>query len=78
MIPRLLVVLDLPKDESQWMTLTDDELVLRRRAYWLSLQSGFNDVGDQETVTVSIPDVQRLSVESLRHLMEQARSGRIP
>lgn len=78
MIPRLLVVLDLPKDESQWMTVTDDELVLRRRAYWLSLQSGFNDVGDQATVTVSIPDAQRLSVESLRHLMEQARSGRIP
>lgn len=78
MIPRLLVVLDLPKDESQWMTVTDEELVLKRRAYWLSLQSGFNEVGDQATVTVSIPDAQRLNVESLRHLMEQARKGQIP
>lgn len=33
--PRLLVVLDLPKDEKMWMTLTSDELILRRRAYWL-------------------------------------------
>ena len=33
--PRLLVVLDLPRDETQWMTITSDELVLRRRAYWL-------------------------------------------
>ena len=30
--PRLLVVLDLPTDESQWMTVTTEELVLRRRA----------------------------------------------
>ena len=36
--PRLLVVLELPQDESQWMTVTTEELVLRRRAYWLSLQ----------------------------------------
>jgi hypothetical protein len=78
MIPRLLVVLDLPKDESQWMTVTDEELVLKRRAYWLSLQLGFNEVGDQATVTVSLPDAQRLNVESLRHLMEQARRGQIP
>lgn len=78
MIPRLLVVLDLPKDESRWMTVTDEELVLRHRAYWLSLQSGFDDVGDQVSVTVSIPDSQQLNVESLRLLMAQARSGQIP
>ena len=35
--PRLLVVLELPRDESQWMTVTAEELVPRRRAYWLSL-----------------------------------------
>ena len=33
--PRLLVVLELPQDESQWMTVTTEELVLRRRAYWV-------------------------------------------
>ena len=78
MIPRLLVVLDLPKDESQWMIVTDDELILRRRAYWLSLQSGFDDAGDQASVTVSLPSSQRLNVESLRLLMAQARNGQIP
>lgn len=36
--PRLLVVLDLPQDEAQWMTVTNQELVLRCRAYWVSLQ----------------------------------------
>ncbi len=42
--PRLLVVLELPPDESQWMTLTADELVLRRRAYWMSLQQEATEV----------------------------------
>ena len=78
MIPRLLVVLDLPKDESQWMIVTDDELILRRRAYWLSLQSGFDDAGDQASVTVSLPSSQRLNVESFGLLMAQARNGQIP
>ena len=36
--PRLLVVLDLPRDQREWMTVTVDELVLRRCAYWLNLK----------------------------------------
>lgn len=36
--PRLLVVLDLPQDETQWLTVTAEELVMRRRAYWLNLR----------------------------------------
>ena len=31
--PRLLVVLELPTDETRWMTVSPEELVLRRRAY---------------------------------------------
>ena len=31
--PRLLVVLDLPQDQQQWMTVSHDELILRHRAY---------------------------------------------
>ncbi len=75
--PRLLVVLDLPKDESLWMTVTKEELVLRRRAYWLSLQRDHSEVGDQRTVTVCIPEQNMLDVEALRALMEQSRAGEI-
>ena len=32
--PQLLVVFELPTDESRWMTVTAEKLVLRRRAYW--------------------------------------------
>ena len=75
-VPRLLVVLDLPKDEDRWMTVTADELVLRHRAYWLNLQ-GREETSNKVSVTVAIPEGNLFNVESLRRLMEQSRGGRI-
>ena len=76
--PRLLVVLELPRDESQWLTVTREELVLRRRAYWLSLQrleQGHDDVVDRQRVTVHIPEDNVFDVDALQTLMERSRSG---
>ena len=75
--PRLLVVLELPKDESRWMTVTAEELVLRRRAYWLSLQQGHDEVVGQQTVTVRIPEHNVFDVETLLTLIERSRNGEI-
>ena len=74
--PRLLVVLDLPKDENQWMTVNLDELVLRRCVYWLNLR-GCEETANQYSVTVRIPEENVLNVESLCMLMDQSRRGRI-
>ena len=74
--PRLLVVLELPQDESHWMMVTPKELTLRRRAYWLSLQ-GKGEVSNAQTVTVHIPVGNLLNVESLQTLMERSREGKI-
>lgn len=74
--PRLLVVLDLPKDEHQWMTITTDELVLRHRAYWLNLK-GWDEVVNKVSVTVRIPKQNIFNVENLQALMEQSRQGSI-
>ena len=73
---RLLVVLALPKDEDQWMTITTEELVLRRCAYWLSLKGGA-ETDNPSSVTVYIPRQNVLDVESLRDLMERSRQGGI-
>ena len=75
-VPRLLVVLDLPKDEDRWMTVTADELVLRHRAYWLNLR-GREETSNKVSITVTIPEGNLFNVESLRRLMEQSRGGRI-
>ena len=72
--PRLLVVLDLPDEPSQWMTITDGELVLRRRAFWLNLR-GREATDNQSSVTVRISRRNVFNVESLRSLMNQSREG---
>lgn len=74
--PRLLVVLDLPKDKEMWMTLTNDNLILRRRAYWLNLR-GLDETSNQASVTVHLPIANLFNVGALRELMEQSRTGRI-
>lgn len=74
--PRLLVVLDLPRDESRWMTITADELVLRRRAYWLNLK-GMDKTTNRISVTVRIPEQNVFNPESLQALMVQSPEGSI-
>ena len=74
--PRLLVVLDLPKDPMQWITVATDKLVLRRGAYWLNL-AGSAETNNQTSVTVRLPQANQFDVDSLHSLMEQSRAGRI-
>ena len=74
LVPRLLVVLDLPQDESQWLTVSVDALVIRRCAYWANL-CGLPETDNEESVTVTIKQRNRFDVENLRDLMNQARGG---
>lgn len=74
--PRVLVVLALPQDEAEWLTVTDEELVLRRCAYWVSL-TNLPETDNRASVTVSLPARQRFDVAALRNLMEQSRRGTI-
>ncbi|WP_155449362.1 DUF4365 domain-containing protein [Allochromatium palmeri] len=72
--PRVLVVLALPQDETEWLTITDAELVLRRCAYWVSLANA-PERDNRESVTVSLPEHQRFDVAALRALMDHSRTG---
>ncbi len=37
-IPRILIVLLMPEADALWMSQSEEELCLRRCAYWLSLE----------------------------------------
>ena len=75
-VPRLLIVLDLPQDRDQWITITAEALLLRRRAYWLSL-IGCEETQNQASVTVRIPTANVFDVDGLRSLMDRSRRGSI-
>jgi hypothetical protein len=72
--PRILIVLDLPSNKPDWITLTDKELIVRHAAYWISLR-GMPENENTSTVTVDIPLANKVTVESLQKLMEMSRAG---
>ena len=74
--PRMLMVLDLPRDEGDWMSISSEALILRRRAYWLNLK-GSPESSNLHSVTVHIPETNRFDVDNLHMLMEQSRTGAI-
>jgi hypothetical protein len=74
--PRLLVVLDLPREREQWLAVSVNELIIRRAAYWVSLR-GAPESKNTTSVTVSIPMANIFDVAALTALMEQSRRGRI-
>ena len=64
-LPKLLVVLLLPDDPTQWLTLDENSLISRRCAYWVSLEGA--PASDNETgKTIAIPRSQVLTVDALR------------
>ena len=72
--PRLLVVFNMPRDQSEWMAITTTELVLRHCAYWLSLK-GCEETDNRSSVTVRIPSNNLFDVNGLHALMKQSRKG---
>ena len=74
MAPRILVVVELPKNQSEWLTVSPDQLILRRCAFWHSL-AGLPETSNKESVTISIQYARRFDVEGLKALMAQARTG---
>ena len=72
-VPRLLVVLDLPKDIDQVLTIGHNELILRRCAYWISLL-GYPERSNRRSVTVHLPRTNRFDHSALHQLMDKVRS----
>jgi len=67
LVPRLLVVLCLPKDQSDWVIEDAKKLVLKESACYYSLK-GMEDI-EKESITIHIPRKNRLTSEKLYELM---------
>lgn len=74
--PRILIVLEMPKDEKDWVTITVEQLILRKAAYWISLL-GMPETENDTSVTVSIPVSSVFDVPALTSLMELSRQGKL-
>lgn len=76
-IPRILVVLFLPKDADDWLSLDEDALIMRKCAYWVSLR-GAEPSRNATGQTVYIPKYQRFDPDGLLDLMAQLSRNEYP
>lgn len=67
-IQRIMVVLYLPEDPADWLCHSEDALIAKRCAYWVSLRGApaSDNAGHQ---TVYVPRAQILSIASLKEIM---------
>jgi hypothetical protein len=75
--PRILVLLTLPPDAREWLGISDEALVLKRCAWWLSLR-GEAPTTNKETQRVRIPVTQRFDVGALTAMMKRVKAGKLP
>ncbi|RUW26680.1 DUF4365 domain-containing protein [Mesorhizobium sp. M1A.F.Ca.IN.020.06.1.1] len=72
--PRILVVLKLPQNRGDWLTLTPENLILRNCAYWTALV-GSPATDNESSTTIDIPVKNSFDTKSLKELMEKSRTG---
>jgi hypothetical protein len=67
---RILVVLYLPATAADWLTHSEDGLLARRCAYWVSLR-GAPESTNEDSHTVYVPRSQLLSPDGLLNIMRR-------
>jgi hypothetical protein len=77
-VPRILVVVMMPKNVKKWLHHTPhDQLVLRRCAYWRSLV-GEPETENTSTVRIDMPLNQILDVTQLTKIMNNVATKNAP
>lgn len=77
LVPRILLVVLVPDDLTDWLYWTGEELALRRAGYWLSLR-GMPPTNNSTNVTVRIPLANEFSVNQLTEIMQRIGNGLLP
>ena len=76
MVPRILAVLHVPEQVANWMAEDPDHVLLRHRAYWLSLlgmaevKATAKDDWQEKRITVRLPQVNLLTSKELVRMMD--------
>ena len=77
LVPHILLVVLVPPEVADWMQQSEEEMVLRRCGYWLSL-CGAQVVANTESVTVRLPRAQMFTPASLQLMMQRVNDGELP
>lgn len=70
-IYKILVILFLPNDADSWLSISPDELILKKAAYWVCLYGALTS-SNSSGQTIYIPKANLLTPLSLKDLVELA------
>ncbi|MEZ4327216.1 MAG: DUF4365 domain-containing protein [Polyangiales bacterium] len=76
-VPRILVVLAVPPDDTTWVEQNEERLLMRHCAWWVSLR-GQTATTNATKVRVHIPRVQTFDVPGLAAIMTRLAQGGLP
>lgn len=71
---RILILYCLPREKKEWLDILEDEIKLRKCAYWCSLK-GFPDVLNKRRVRIKFPESQKFTPDELTRLMHLVKGG---
>lgn len=71
--PMILVLLCLPENESDWLSITIDQLVLRHCCYWCRV--GGTRTNNTSTQRIRIPRSHLLDQSTVRNLLDRVQKG---
>ena len=69
-VPGILILFIMPDDDDQWLLQDEEELCLRKCAYWVSLM-GMARSSNSSTQRVSVPLVNIFDQNGLRNIFDQ-------
>jgi len=72
--PRILVLLQVPSEETEWILQDASKLEIRHCAYWISLR-GKEMVKNKETKRIKIPNSQKFTSEALKSFFQKIKEG---
>lgn len=72
-----LVVLVLDEADTEWLTSSEDALLIRRCAYWYDL-NGYPPTENESTVDVRLPRAQVFDVAALQAMIHKADERIVP
>jgi len=77
LVPRILVVVALPDNFSNWTNHNEQELALRKCGYWMSLR-GEPATNNTTSKTIHLPRQQVFDVNGLDAIFNRLESGGLP
>lgn len=71
--PIILILLALPESHTEWLNISDDQLVMKKACYWIKLDGLLTD--NTSSKRVYFPKKQIFNVENLRLLFQELTIG---